>query len=149
MEIATKKFFKLSLVLSVYLGLTFSFSCALTHHSETTAHSATLDSVAELAQGSEACCGTSLSKSDHSLKETFLTIPKNHTQDLYDMLAVGLIVVAAMIGRRLFEQIKQQLAYFVRLYTRQRLEILALNYLRLAFSRGILNPQKYNLAFSR
>ena len=148
MESATKKFFKLSLVLSVFLGLIFTFSCAFAHRSEATAHAATSESVAVLTQSSEACCGTSLSKSDHSLKETFLTIPKNHARYLYDVLAIGLIVVAAIIGRRLFEHIEQQLAYFVRLYSRQHLEIFALHYLRLAFSRGILNPKKYNLAFS-
>ena len=149
MEIAAKKFLKFPAVLLVFLGLVFSLSCAFTHHPEASAHAATPESVATLAQGSEACCGTSLSKSDHSLKETLVTVPKNHSRDLYDVLAIGLIFASVIIGRRLFEYIEQQLAFFVRLYTRQNLEVFAFHYLRLAFSRGILNPKKYNVAFSR
>lgn len=147
MFLAGSKKLKIALVLLTFVGLAFSLSCAFNHHSETSAHAPTTESVTILAQGSE-CCGTNLSKSDHSIKETFLTVPKNHARDLYDVLAIGLILVSVIIGRRLFEHIEQQLAFFVRLYTRQNLEISAFHYLRLAFSRGILNPKKYSVVFA-
>ncbi len=148
MFLTGSKKLKIALVLLIFIGFTFSLSCAFNHHPETSAHASTPESVTIPAQGSEACCTTNLSKSDHSLKETLLTIPKNHSRGLYDVLAIGLILVSVMIGRRLFEYIKQQLAFFVRLYNRQNLEIFAFHYLRLAFSRGILKPKKYNLVFS-
>ena len=140
---------KITLVLLTFLGSAFSLSCVLNHHPEASAHALTPKSTTIPSQGSEACCGTSLSKSNHSLKETLLTLPKNHARDLYNILVIGLIFLSVIIGRRFLEYMKRRLDFFVRLYTRQNLEIFAFHYLRLAFSRGILKPKKYSVTFSR
>ncbi len=138
---------KIVLVLLSVAGIFLGLFCALNHHSGVSAHSSTSKSVVLLAQGNEECCGTSLLKLDHTLVEALLTA-KNHSQDLYRVLATGLIFVSVIIGRRIFEHFEQYLAFFVRLCMRKNLEIFALRYLRLAFSRGILNAKKYNVAFS-
>ncbi len=148
MFLAGSKKLKTSLALSVFLGLIFSFSCTFFHHPAVSAHASTHESTAVPTQNNETCCGTGLSKSDHSLKEIFLTLPKNHARDLYDVLVIGLMFVSAIIASRLFKHTEQRLAYFVWLYIKQHLEIFAFHYLRLVFSRGILNSKKYNVAFN-
>jgi len=139
---------RIALVLSIFLGFVFSFTCTFNHHSKVSAHASTSESIAVLAQDNGACCGTTFSKSEYSPKEAFLTLAKNYARDLYHVLLIGLMLVSAIIWRRFFEHSEQRLAYFVRFYIRQRLEIFSYHYLRLAFSRGILHSKKYNLAFN-
>ena len=151
MFFAGSKKLKISLILLTFAGFVFSLSCAFSHRSEASTHASISESIATFVHSNEACCGTSISTSGHLLKENFLALSKNQARNWYDLLAMGLILVSAIFGRRFFEHIEQRLAYVVRLYymTRQYLEFFAFHYLRLAFSRGILSPKKYHLVFSR
>lgn len=149
MFFAGSKKLKISLILLTFAGFVFSLSCAFSHHSEASTHASISESIATFVHSNEACCGTSISTSDHLLKENFLALSKNQARNWYDLLAMGLILASAILGRRLFGEIEQRLSYFIRLYTWQHQEILAFHYLRLNFSRGILNPKKYHLVFSR
>ncbi len=138
MFFAGSKKLKTGLSLAVFIGIVFSLSCAFDFHSEVLAGTSAYESITAPAQGTKTC----------PLKEAFITLPKNHARDVYDVLAIGLILVSLIIVSWLFKYIKQHFAYLVRLYTRHHLEISASHYLRVAFSRGILNPKKYNLAFN-
>ncbi len=135
---------KISLALFTFVGLVLSLSCAVNYHPETAAHAPVSESTA-IAQGSAECCGTTISKSTHSLQEALLATPRGYARSLYGLFAVGLVFVSIIFGRRPGGDLAQRLLTQVRMYIKKSPEIVALYHLRFAFSQGILNPKKYNL----
>lgn len=147
MEIAARKFFRLPLVLLTFLGLVFSLSCAF-NHPEASAHSALPEAGTFLTQASEACCGTNLSEHHKPLNGEFLAVPKETNRNPLNFLILGLLAVSIIFGRQFLDDIGRRLSTLQKLYIRDNPHIPLFNHLILAFSRGILNPKKYNFAFS-
>lgn len=147
MEIATKKFLKFPLVLVAFLGLVFSLSCAF-NHPEASAHSALPDVGTFLIQGSETCCGTNLSQHHKPLSGEYLAVPRETHRTFLDLLVFSLVAVSMIFGRRFLDDVGRRLSMVGKLYIRDNPHLTLFNHLILVFSRGILNPKKYNLAFS-
>ncbi len=149
MEIAAKKFLKFPLVLLAFVGLVFSLSCAF-NHPEASAHSDHPEAGTFLIQGSETCCGTNTNLSQHHkpLNGEYLTLPRDAHRNFLDLLVLSFVAISIVFGRRFLDDISSRLSTLQKLYIRDNPHIPLFNHLILAFSRGILNPKKYNLAFS-
>ena len=147
MKIAAKKFLKFPLVLLAFVGLVFSLSCAF-NHPEVSAHSELPKTETFLIQGSETCCGTNLSQHRKSLNGEYLTLPRDAHRNFFDLLVLSFVTLSIVFGRHLLDDIGRRLSTLQKLYIRDNPHMPLFNHLILAFSRGILNPKKYNLAFS-
>ena len=149
MEIAAKKILKFPLVLLAFIGLVFSLSCAF-NHPEVSAHHDLPEAGTFLVQGSEACCGTHTDLSRHHklLNGEYLTLPRDAHRNFFDLLVLSFVAISLVFGRRFLDGVGYRLSTLQKLYIRDNPHIPLFNHLVLAFSRGILNPKKYNLAFS-
>ncbi len=136
----TKKSFRVSLVTLLSLGLVFSIFCVFNYQQQALAHTHH-EITSTYAQSSEACCGTNL---QHHNTQSIATL-KNAIRDNLNLLIFSLILFSIFISIRLFEK-KKQLSILYRIYIKDNPELTSLNYLKIAFSQGILNPKKYNLA---
>ena len=144
MEIATKKFLKVPLVLLIFLGMVFGFSCVISH-SETLAHSTSAEMGSVFGQESENCCGTNLSQHHKPLHGEDLTFLRITHRNFFDLLILSFVTISLVFGRRLLDD---RLSTLKKLYIWNNPSIPLFNHLVLAFSRGILKPKKYNLSFS-
>ncbi len=148
MEILKKKFLKFPLVLLAFIGFVFSLSCAF-NPSEALAHHSTIpEAGTSLLESGEACCGTNLSQQHKPLASEYLAVSRETNRNPFDLLNVSLVASLMIFGLYLLDHIERRLSMEGKLYVRDNPHLTLSNTLIEAFSRGILNPKKYNLAFS-
>lgn len=138
---------KISLVLLTFFGFIFGLSCAVSHP-EVSVHSTVLEDGTFFAQANETCCGTNISEYQSLLGGEFFVAPKETNNSFVYLLTLGLLVFSIFFERYFLDGLVRQLSTRQRRYTRVNQFTFFLDYLILSFSRGILNPKKYNLSFS-
>ena len=143
--IATKNFFKLSLVFPVILALVLGFFCTGIF-TKTPMHMTIIDSNAlSTMQGEQSCCGTSMSQHMNLLHNTSLALP-DQARNNWGLIILSLIFAFTVIGKSLIKTTlvnENKLLIFYKLYLRQNPDLVLFNQLKLAFARGILNPKIY------
>ncbi len=92
----------------------------------------------------ESCCGTTMSQHIESWRSTLLALPQGF-RDSLTLFALGLALVFAysLISFRDRYPSFDSDAEGLRLYVQQNPDIAIFNQLKIAFARGILNPELY------
>lgn len=93
-------------------------------------------------QGKQGCCGVSVSQHMQSWANTFLTIPRE-ARDLLTLFALGLLLAFVVIRNIFAQKPPNDFAFSYRQYLRHHPNLFALQPLRLAFARGILNTKVF------
>jgi len=139
---------KSGLVLLVLVGLAFSLSCRF-DHSEASTYAAFSEAGVFLTQGGKACCGTNISQHRGSLNGEYLAIPRDmHRNPLDVILMFSFIAMSVFFSKRLLDDIYRQSTTVGEFYIRDNPHSILFNHLAETFSRGILNPKKYNVVFA-
>lgn len=125
-------------IVAVILG---SFCVGMSHKPEVAMENMNTAGVA-VVQSEQTCCGGSISKHVQFWTSTFLTIPREG-RDMLTLFALGPLF-AFMVVRSIFAQKpSHEFNFSYRQYLRHCLNLFALQPLRLAFARGILNTKVY------
>lgn len=134
------KSLRIFIVLAVLEVLILGFFCAgLTNHASMYDN---MNAGVMASTNNQKCCNADISKYLGSLKENIL-VPPRDARDVLILLTLGLVLIlifASSPFRRTL--INREQASF-RFYTRENPDAALFNHLKLAFSRGILNPKIY------
>lgn len=132
---------KLTLILTLLSVLVFGFTCSgMASHASM--HNTGMNSDAAVLVGSEQeCCNTGISKTE-SWKSTLLIVPREMRDKLL-LLIIGLALVIVLGRSRFRRDFADRYLLSYRLYARDNPDLILFNHLKLALSRGTLNPKVY------
>ncbi len=146
MKTIARKFLKLPLVLVVFIGFVFSISCAF-YHTDVSAHTYLSEDGIYLTHGSGTNCGTDIAQNHTPMHSECLMVQRETYRHFIEFLVLILTTTSLLFGWRFFDDILSRLSEVYTRYLKNNPELSFFNYLKLAFSRGILNSKKYHLAY--
>jgi len=137
LSINFKKFTKISIIIAIFGAITFGYFCVntFTHHQMDTGIA---NNTSSIVQNTETCCSTTFLKYSESLKSNLVLPLKFNDFLITFILSITLLFFAINLH---FRNTEVNISLLYRLYLRQRPNLFAFDFLKLAFSNGIINPK--------
>jgi len=100
------------------------------------------------AQSVDNCCSATFLQHNKYLNDKYQFAFIETNRNIMNLLVLGILLLSMIFKRNSSNDIASRLSILHKLYTRDNLNFSIFHYFVLAFSQGILNSKKYNLAFN-